>query len=86
MDPALLNWVTDTAGVVGGLAIVALIFVWREWRKEAQQKDELYERQLQRETEILGDYHDFAHVLERLSEAYEGRATREDVARDGREA
>lgn len=68
MDPSLFDSLASTAGVVGALSIIALTFVWREWRKDAAAKDALYESYVTRLVEIIGDYHDFAHVLDRLAD------------------
>lgn len=55
----------QSTGVLGALAIVALIVVWREWRKDAAAKDALYEKYTSHVSEIIGDYHEFAHTIDR---------------------
>lgn len=72
------NALAGSTGVLGALAIIALLAVWREWRKEAAAKDALYEKYVNRVSEIVGDYHEFAHTIDRWVDHEEEQARSED--------
>lgn len=65
IDLAFLHALIEATGIFGAFSIAALIYVWREWRKEAAAKDALYEKYIYRITGVVADYHRFAHALER---------------------
>lgn len=76
MEHDLLHQLTETAGIVGALTIVALVFVWREWRREAALKDALYETYVSKLTAVVHDYHEFAHALDRYVERHQEKDTK----------
>ena len=53
---------------VATFSVVVNVVLWRAYQKESGAKDELYEKFLASVTEIIGDYHDFAHTLDRYVE------------------
>lgn len=74
MDIGLFKYLVDTAGIIGAFTSVALVFIWREWRKEAAAKDALYAAYIDRLVGLIGDYHEFAHSLERYVQIREAEA------------
>ena len=62
-----------TPGAVAAFSVIVNIILWRAFRKESIAKDELYEKYLASLVEIVGDYHEFAHTLDRYVEAQTAR-------------
>ena len=53
---------------VATFSVIVNIVLWRAYQKESGAKDDLYEKFVGTVTEIIGDYHDFAHTLDRYVE------------------
>ena len=53
-----------TPHALAAVSIIVNIVLWRALQAESLAKDKLYERYVETVTEIIGDYHDFAHTLD----------------------
>lgn len=75
-----------TPHAVAAFSVIVNVVLWRAFRQEAKEKDVLYERYIASHAEIIGDYHEFAHALERYVEVQSARrdeAQRIDADREG---
>lgn len=53
-----------TPHALAAVSIIVNIVLWRALQAESLAKDKLYERYVETVTEIIGDYHDFAHTID----------------------
>lgn len=70
-----------TPGAVAAFSVIVNIILWRAYQKESHSKDELYEKYVGSLVEIVGDYHDFAHTLDRYVEAQTARRKNDEAER-----
>lgn len=70
-----------TPHAVAAFSVIVNIVLWRAFREEAKGKDDLYEKYVGSLVEIVGDYHDFAHTLDRYVEAQVSRREGRDEER-----
>lgn len=70
-----------TPGAVAAFSVIVNIILWRAFRKESQEKDDLYEKYVGSLVEIVGDYHEFAHTLDRYVEAQTARRQSNEAER-----
>lgn len=71
-----------TPHAVAAFSVIVNIVLWRALQKALAEKDGLYDRFIAVVVEIIGDYHEFAHTLDRYVEAQAGR--RESAEEDRR--
>lgn len=56
----------DLVGILDAVLIVAIVFVWREWRKAEAKIVEVMEKHNDANLKTIKDYSELRHVLERL--------------------
>ena len=73
MDFSDIIQAVTTPGAVAAFSVAANVVLWRAYQKESKSKDDLYEKYVGSLVEIVGDYHEFAHTLERYVEVQTAR-------------
>lgn len=72
-----------TPHAVAAFSVFVNVVLWRAFREESKSKDELYEQYVGKLVEIVGDYHEFAHTLDRYVEAQSSKVeARGDIDED----